>query len=120
MKNPALIIIVLCLVGITAPLIHAAENAYVYCGSEPDSPKQVPVFTAPGSAWAVAQLPCGQPVTLLSLDRGYAKIQSGNQVGYVVSAFILKQETQEDLKARIDQLESEVRTLKSQDRKSVV
>jgi len=52
---------------------------------------KVPVFTAPGTAWILENLSCGQLVTLLGIEGGYSKIQFGQRVGYVPSVFVRAQ-----------------------------
>jgi len=49
---------------------------------------KIPAWTAPGSAFLVDQLTCDQTVSVIGFDRGYAKIQIGNQVAYVNAKYL--------------------------------
>ncbi len=73
--------------------------------------KQVPAWTAPGSANLVEQLSCGQAVSIMALEKEYFRIQMGNRSAYVYAKYVRLQQTQGQ---RITQLEEEVKALKEQ------
>ena len=62
-----------------AARVDAQESAQINCGL-PDPTLRFPVFTAPGSASIITNLSCGQEVTMLGIEGGYAKIQIGDRV----------------------------------------
>ena len=49
---------------------------------------QVPAWTAPGSAYVVEQLSCGQAISIIALERGYFRIRFGNRIGYVYAKYV--------------------------------
>lgn len=49
---------------------------------------RVPAWTAPGSAYLVEYLSCGQMVSVTGLDRGYVRIQIGGHVAYVEAKYV--------------------------------
>jgi hypothetical protein len=49
---------------------------------------RVPAWTAPGSAYLVEYLSCGQMVSVTGLDRGYVRIQIGGHLAYVESKYV--------------------------------
>ncbi len=57
------------------------ESGTIRCNA--GSAGHVPAWAAPGSPHVVEQLNCGQPVTIIGLERGYAKVQIGKRVAYV-------------------------------------
>ena len=73
-----------------AARVDAQESAQINCGL-PDPTLRFPVFTAPGSASIITNLSCGQEVTMLGIEGGYAKVQIGDRVGCIPSIFLLRQ-----------------------------
>lgn len=49
---------------------------------------RVPAWTAPGRAYAAEQLNCGQLVSIVSIERGYVKIQIGERFAYVDAKYV--------------------------------
>ena len=49
---------------------------------------RVPAWTAPGSAYLVEYLSCGQMVSITGLDRGYVRIQVGGHAAYVEAKYV--------------------------------
>jgi hypothetical protein len=56
---------------------------------------KIPAWTAPGRAYAAAQLNCGQVVSVVSLESGYMKIQLGERFVYVDAKYVGLEQTQE-------------------------
>jgi hypothetical protein len=59
------------------------ERGGIQCDAGSTAP--VPAWTAPGSAYVVEQLSCGQMVSIAGLERGYVRIQIGERFGFVNS-----------------------------------
>lgn len=76
------------------------DSAVIQCDADM---KQVPAWTAPGSAYLVEQLSCGQTVSIIELERGYFKIQFGNRVGYVFAKYVRLTESQEQPMPRLEE-----------------
>ena len=70
----------------------AQNRGTVQC--DPDM-KQVPAWTSPGGAYVVEQLPCGEEVGILALEKGYFRVQFGNRTGYVYAKYVSVPEGQE-------------------------
>ena len=115
--STVLVLLSLCL-ALSGTSALAEEKAYVYCDSQANSSQGVAVFDAPGSMKVTHRLSCRQEVTLLGFSQGYAKVHvAGTQpgyAGYVIQYFIRSQETVQDLRAQVDQLNEEVRALRGQ------
>jgi hypothetical protein len=74
------------LLFLLVPIVAApgAENAVVVCEQQKDgSTTKVPVYDKPSTPWVLDYLQCGQVVTFLGPDHGFAKVQYGNKSGYV-------------------------------------
>jgi hypothetical protein len=56
---------------------------------------RVPAWTAPGSAYLVEYLSCGQMVSITGLDRSYVRIQIGGHVAYVEAKYVRMTSTRE-------------------------
>jgi len=56
---------------------------------------KVPSWTAPGRAFVSAYLNCGQMISIAGLERGYAKIQIGENFSYVDARFVRLSYTEE-------------------------
>ena len=56
-------------------------------------------WTAPGSAWAVDHLSCGQEVSIRGLEKGYYRIQLGSGIGYVHAKYVRLTQVQEQRSA---------------------
>ena len=56
---------------------------------------RVPAWTAPGGAYLVEYLSCGQMVSVTGLDRGYVRIQIGGHVAYVEAKYVRMTPTRE-------------------------
>jgi hypothetical protein len=67
---------------------------------------------APGSLMVANRLSCGQVVTLIGLERGYAKVQiKENVFGYVEAKYIRSLEVRSDTDRRVAELEAQVGTI---------
>src|SRR5262245_50025 len=70
---------------ITSQTADARGKAYVYC----DSRAEVPLYSSPGALAPVMNLSCGQEVTMLGKDRGYAHIVTPeNREGFAIAHFV--------------------------------
>jgi hypothetical protein len=90
----------------------AQERGIIECQDKTGS---VSALEEPGSLIVVKQLQCGQSVTIVGLDRGYAKIRvKENVVGYVKAGYIRTLEGASDTDRRVADLEAQVEALKQQ------
>lgn len=87
----------------------AQDRGVVQC--ESGSNDSIPAWTAPGSAYVVEQLSCGQMVSIVGLERGFVKIQIGERFGYVDAKRIRLLQTQSEQDRRIAHLEARVQSL---------
>jgi len=71
---------------------HPQDRGTIQCET---GLNHIVAWTAPGSAWAVDHLSCGQEVSIRGLDKGYYKIQLGIGVGYVYAKYIKLSQVQE-------------------------
>lgn len=88
------------------------ERGTIQCDT--GSTAAVPAWTAPGSAYVVEQLSCGQIVSISGLERGYVRIQIGERFGFVNSKYVRISQTQSEQDRRIADLEAQVKSLKQQ------
>jgi len=68
------------------------DRGFIQCNPSFD---RVPAWTAPGSAYLVEYLSCGQMVSVTGLDRGYVRIQIGGHVAYVEAKYVRMTPTRE-------------------------
>ncbi len=78
--------------AIAAPAF-AEERGIIQCMGL----SQVPAGTEPGGTNVIEQLACGQMVSVIGLERGYAKIQIGERVACVNAKYVRLPQTQKPL-----------------------
>jgi hypothetical protein len=66
--------------------VFSEERGTIQC--DPGSTGHIPAWIAPGRAYVVEQLNCGQFISVVGLERGYVKIQIGNQFAYVDAKYV--------------------------------
>jgi hypothetical protein len=77
--------------------------------------RSVSALEGPGSLMVARQIPCGQTVTIVGIDRDYVRIQiEENVFGYVKRKNIRSMGSQGDTDRRIAELEAQVEALKHQ------
>lgn len=64
----------------------AQDRGLIQC--ESGSNDSIPAWTAPGRAYVVEQLSCGQMVSIVGLERGFVKIQIGERFGFVDAKYV--------------------------------
>jgi hypothetical protein len=92
-------------------MVLAQDHGIIDCQDE----TSVMVLDKPAGMVVIKVLPCGQPVTVIGLERGYAKIQlSENVCGYVDAKYIRSSGSQCVTNNRVAELEAEVGALQRQ------
>jgi hypothetical protein len=86
------------------------ERGVIQC--EAGSVESIPAWTAPGSAYVVEQLSCGQMVSVVGLERGFVKIQIGERFGFVDAKHIRLSQSQKEQDRRIADLEKQIQSMK--------
>ncbi len=92
--------------------LFGQDRGVIQCDTGSTAP--VPAWTAPGSAYVVEQLSCGQMVSIVGLERGYVRIQIGERFGFVDSKYVRVSQTQSEQDRRIADLEAQVKFLRQQ------
>jgi hypothetical protein len=65
--------------------IFSQDSGITQC--DPDM-KQIPAWTAPGSAFLVDNIACGQSVSIVGLEKGYFKVKLGDRFAYVNAKYV--------------------------------
>lgn len=72
----------------------------------------ITAWDAPGSLMVIRQIPCGQTVTIVGLERGYVKIQiKENVFGYIEAKYVRSLQSASDVNRRVAELEAQIKTL---------
>jgi len=104
-----------CISILGAVAAFAQQPAVIFCDPQTNQNIQVPVYSDTRAAWVLKEtLSCGQPVSLLGVENGYAKIQFGRLIGYVEGKYIRLLQTSTDTDRRIADLEAQIKALQQQ------
>ncbi|MDM7997722.1 MAG: hypothetical protein QUT30_18775 [Acidobacteriota bacterium] len=111
------ILVTLCLYLACCVSGFAQDRGVIQC--ESGSNDSIPAWTAPGRAYVVEQLSCGQMVSIVGLERGFVKIQIGERFGYVDAKHVRLLQTQSEQDGRIAHLEAQVQSLQQRPSKGL-
>lgn len=104
--------VAICFCLILCAPAFSQERGSIQC--EPGSSDHIPAWTAPGSAYVVEQLSCGQMVSIAGLERGFVKIQIGERFGFVNAKYVRSIQTPGEQDRQIADLEAQAKSHKQQ------
>jgi len=88
--------------------VFAQSPAVIQCAPQ-SGIKTVPVYGTAQAVWTVDTVSCDQPVSLLTMEQGYAKIRFGERTGYVDAKFVRLLQSQPEIEKRVAALEAQTK-----------